>query len=585
MKTESDSLSACLRESARGLSGARWLRLTVLVALVALVLGGAADPESGPALLDRLGSWPGFGRGPAADVAVANHHAFVAIEEGGLLVLDVTDPSKLVRVASYPLAGQTKFVRVSGSRAYVATRVPRGGGGGGGCRAKQWRGRLVILDISDPAKPALLGSYTTSQEIQCLFADGNRVYLSDSTDGPHIVDVTDPTRPGALSVGKPDDCRGVSALWANSSRLYCAMYNYWVVVDVSEPTSPKIVADFDSAAGLPLRGICGRDNSVFVVEGDFGYQGEADHGCLSVFSSDAAGALVRKGKLEMRSAALNVIVSGTTAFVTAGPAGIVAVDVSNPVKPIPLGKLDTPGMAVALAMVGTNAYVADYHGGLQVIAVQNPGQPSLVSAFDTGLTTRELRVSGDKAYLVSSDTHPAFQTGYEARSRLEIVDVKDPTQPALLATYDLPKLILTLDTSDDLVCLGYNQLDRVSGKEKQGMQLLDVTTLTNLVCLSDTPVGTSAGYLALRVQDEHVFVASSSDSSSFKIFDISDPATPLLLGRTNSDYAYEEIRLSGGLAYLGHDSGLGVYDVADLRAPHPLGSVAFEYSSNDDCFT
>jgi len=318
MKTDLEPLGmgAWLRESASRLSGARWLRLSVLATLAALVLGGVGGPDSGPALLDRLGSWPGYGRGPAADVAVANHYAFVAIEEGGLLVLDITDPSKPLRAASYPLAGQTHFVRVAGARAYVATRVVRGGGG---CESERWRGRLVILDISDPANPALLGSYTTSREIQCLFAEGNRAYLCDSVDGLHIVDVTDPARPGALSVGRPDDCQGVCALWASGPRLYCAMYDHWDVVDVSQPTSPTVVTNFYSETGLSLRGISGLDNSVFVVEGDFGYNGDPDYGCLSVFSSDGAGGLVLKGKLEMESPALNVTVAGTTAYVAAGP--------------------------------------------------------------------------------------------------------------------------------------------------------------------------------------------------------------------------------------------------------------------------
>jgi hypothetical protein len=114
---------------------ARWLRLGVSLILVALVLGAAGNPETGLKLLERIGGWPGYSRGPAADVAVANHHAFVAIEEGGLLVLDITNPSQLLRVASYPLPGQTKFVRVSAPRLRGHT-----GARGGGCRVEQWRG-------------------------------------------------------------------------------------------------------------------------------------------------------------------------------------------------------------------------------------------------------------------------------------------------------------------------------------------------------------------------------------------------------------------------------------------------------------
>jgi hypothetical protein len=118
------------------------------------------------------------------------------------------------------------------------------------------------------------------------------------------------------------------------------------------------------------------------------------------------------------------------------------------------------------------------------------------------------------------------------------------------------------------------------------MQLLDVRTLTNPVCVSDTPVvGTFAENLAVRLQDDYAFVSSGSYDGDFHTFDIGNRATPHLLGQTNGGADYEEIRLSGGLAYLGHDSGMDVYDVADLRAPHRVGSVSFDRASNDDCYT
>jgi hypothetical protein len=320
------------------------------------------------------------------------------------------------------------------------------------------------------------------------------------------------------------------------------------------------------------------------VEGDFGYNGDPDYGCLSVFSSDGAGGLVLKGKLEMESPALNVTVAGTTAYVAAGPAGVVAVDMSNPARLALMGKSLLSGMALSLQVAGANAYVADYHGGLQVLDVQNPRHLATVSAFDTGLTAWKLRVSADKAYLVSSDTHPAFLNGYEARSRLEVLDVKDPTQPALLATYELPNLIMSLDTSGALVCLGYNQLDRVSGAAQQGMQLLDVTTPTNPVCLSDTLLSSSAADLALRLSGTKAFVASGgSNGNTFQVFDISHPARPLLLGQTNPGPAYEEVRVSGSYAYLASDYNLDVFDIAEPSAPQPLGSVGFDYPDQADC--
>lgn len=579
MNARTCSLFARLCEGA----GPRWLRLGALATLVALVLGGTGDPETEYSPLERLASWPGYGRGPAVDIAVANDHAFVAIEEGGLLVLDISDPGRLVRVSSYALRGQAKCVRVSDSRAFVATRVPRGGG----CRAEQWRGRLVILDVRDPAAPVLLGSYSTEQDIQCLFVEGNRVYLGDSAVGLQILDVTDPARPTALSCGEPRDIQGVQALWGSGSRLYCAMFNNSAAVDVSSPDSPTILGEMTSAAGLPTRGICARDNLVFVTEGNFGFGSESDRGVLSVFGPDASGKLVLWGKLQMPFVPLHVALVETTAYLAAGPAGIVAVDVSNPAKPILLGELDTPGMAVSLAVAGTNAFVADYHGGLQVVGISAPAQLSAISTFDPGLTTRGVRVFGGRAYLVSSDTHPGLLTGYEARSRLEILDVKDPNRLALLGTYEVPACVMSSDVAEDLVCLGFNYLDRRSERTEQRMHVVDPATPTNLICLSGIPVGDYAGYLGVRIHQQYVFIGSSQESygGGLSIRSLGDAASPLLVGQTNSESAAEEVWVEGGLTYVGPDSGLAVYDVTDFRVPRLLSSIRFEYPSNDECFT
>jgi len=92
-----------------------WMRLIYLAGLTVLGLG----PGPGPDMLERVGSWPGYTRGPAYDVAIAGHYALVAIGEGGLVVLDIADPTNLVRVGDYLPAGRTEHVQVVG-----VARVP-----------------------------------------------------------------------------------------------------------------------------------------------------------------------------------------------------------------------------------------------------------------------------------------------------------------------------------------------------------------------------------------------------------------------------------------------------------------------------
>lgn len=69
------------------------VRMVLLAGLAALTLGGgAAGPDVRSGWLERVGSWPGVTRGPAASVGLLERHALVAIGEGGLSV--TTSPKR-----------------------------------------------------------------------------------------------------------------------------------------------------------------------------------------------------------------------------------------------------------------------------------------------------------------------------------------------------------------------------------------------------------------------------------------------------------------------------------------------------------
>lgn len=73
-------------------------------------------------------------------------------------------------------------VVVTGNTAYVADQVDG----------------LQVIDISDPANPALLGSFNTSGFALGIAVAGNLVYIADSSSGLQIIDVSDPTTPSLV---------------------------------------------------------------------------------------------------------------------------------------------------------------------------------------------------------------------------------------------------------------------------------------------------------------------------------------------------------------------------------------------------
>ena len=94
----------------------------------------------------------------------------------------------------------------------------------------------------------------------------------------------------------------------------------------------------------------------------------------------------------------NVDISGGYAFIAAGSAGLVVVDVSDRASPFVVAALDTTGNANDVKVVGDRAYVADGALGLQIIDVGDPLLPSLLGNFDTA-DAWDVDVIGGLAFL------------------------------------------------------------------------------------------------------------------------------------------------------------------------------------------
>ncbi len=89
----------------------------------------------------------------------------------GLLVLDVSNPSVPTLLGSYDTPGNASDVTINGTTAYVAA-------GEAG---------LVLIDVSESTNPTLLGSYDTPGYAYDVTVDGTIAYVASGYDGLHIL--------------------------------------------------------------------------------------------------------------------------------------------------------------------------------------------------------------------------------------------------------------------------------------------------------------------------------------------------------------------------------------------------------------
>jgi hypothetical protein len=310
----------------------------------------------------------------ADGVAVAEGYAYVGASVAGLRVVDVADPSDLQPVAVLDWLGSTRRVEYNGDAAVVLEYHPKEGGGGGG----GWD--VAVLRVSDPTDPVKVGA-TERLDIpgfaNQLDVEGSRAYVA-ADGGLHIVDFSDPTEPYELGFLATADSRDVDV----SESLAClANGGEGVqVIDISDPSAPLI-----------------------------------------------------QGNVDTPGSALGIQIAGSYAYVADGDGGLRVIDLSDPTAPQEVSSVRTSGRAEYVQVVDTYAYVASSEGSagnLLVIDVSDPDK--------NVRKVSETELLGNPYSLHVAGSHVFVPLNRRGRGDFQVFDVSDPRAPTEEGPVDLP---------------------------------------------------------------------------------------------------------------------------------------------------
>lgn len=193
--------------------------------------------------------------GPAIDVKVHNDLAVVAVQNGpvneiGMVVVDVSDPpeARIVSILQNEFWSGVHNLYLDGSRAYLAHSASRG---------------LTVVDLSDPARPAITGTWRNEDPaaasiIHDVFVAGGLAFLSDlprGAGGLVILDLSHPDQPTTLARVPIEE--GLHNCFAVDGLAYCnqelgGWRQLMHIIDIADPAKPQVVNTFQmkrSAAG------------------------------------------------------------------------------------------------------------------------------------------------------------------------------------------------------------------------------------------------------------------------------------------------------------------------------------------------
>ena len=421
-------------------------------------------------------------------LTLAGNYLYAADIYNGIIIFDLTDPSKPLIDAVYYISSATD-VAVSGNYAYVTAVYgvavvnvdPAGFTGNldvlesssicqyNGERTKAFcveaAGNyayigdidlgLVILDISDPESvdnySAVGQYYTDAQGVYSITLDAadKTVFIGDCRKGLQQIDVADPLNTTLLAAvkdtGTPADADDVFVDAATS-------YVFTVDDDVSSGSIKEGLRIFFA--------VVSEDYVTFLLKGFFPTDGEATGLYLFnglVYLADGSGGLkiIDPGLPEDSAGPVNPSLTASFpvadgnvngvfvkkdddtrdyAYVAAGKGGLKVIDVSDPAVPVLVGQIagDDVSDARKVDVKGNFAFVADGDNGIKTVNIADKTAPVLADTYYVGDSDDLDEIPGcacDVA-VVGTLIYGAFNN-----EGLHVIDAADPYALEWVAQY------------------------------------------------------------------------------------------------------------------------------------------------------
>jgi len=347
-----------------------------------------SDPEA-PVITGSL-----ITPGQAWSVTVIDTVAYVADLQNGLQVIDASNPTDPQNLGSIDTPGWAASAFVSGTTAYVADQ----------------NHGLQIINVSRPVKPTVIGTVDTPGWAESHTIINDIAYVADFDSGIQVIDISDPKKPTNIgSVNTPGHALSVSV--ENSTAYVADRSEGLQVIDVSNPAEPTIVASVDTPGFASAVAV--NDGKAYVADYDGGLQ-------IIDVSNPAEPYIVSSLPLQGYAGCVEIV--GTMAYVA--DVGLYLIDVSDAESPRIIGSSDTPGFAKSVDVWENKAYVVDWDEELHVIDVSDASTPEIIGSITTPGWAESVTVVGATAYVAD------WYTG------IQIIDVSNPVSPTIIGSLD-----------------------------------------------------------------------------------------------------------------------------------------------------
>jgi len=485
------------------------------------------------------------------DLDAAGHHLVLATVDGALVV-DGSDAAAPELVGRLPGVRSARGVRLDRGLAFVAGEPDDAPGGAA----------LMIFDASELPAARLVGRVDLPARSAAIDVSGRLAVVVSRACGVQagmsVIDVSDPAEPRQTAF-EPLSCGSLDVA-AGDGAAHVLGFDYETMVesvfsfDLSDPSSPVGVAVTATPNG---RRIAYGDGRVTIASGAVG-------AVVVDVGEPSAPKIV--GHVPALGAAAAIGLSGANAYVTDSTGELWSLDVAHPERPRALGVAPTGADASALALYAGHAYVAQPdntwsgRSGLHVVelrrygSVQPRGFVELAARSETGdliasPAPEQMAVSGQRLYV------PSGRYGAGPVPGFWVLDLSAPADPAVVSFQP--------HVGDVLAIAADGETLYVAGGDS-GVDVINMASGEAEIIGRAATAGPAAD---LSIGDSLLSV--TLDGEGVRLFDVRDPLEPLGVGGISGVTATMTARLGDGLYVPGLWSDTGAADVRQFRVAEP----------------
>jgi len=516
--------------------------------------------------------------GIVEDILIQGRYAYVAADDGGIVVFDLNDRNHPVVVATldfeYGCTGMVRYGNYlyckSFSSAFVVVDISRPASPvkkktvqfpdsydnentvdlavAGEYLYIAGTGNWVVYSLAQPDDPRVSARVAYPKEageanVTGLSATENLLCMAEFSLGLLVFSIKNPTRPQFVAAAQEEAEAYASRLSMNGNQAILSNTIYGTkAYDLSNPAKPKLLYS------LPARG-----QSLYAMVANDLLVVAADAGGMELYGLKAGASPVFAGGYNDHShSARKVTVSGKLAYVSDESAGVQIVDCSDPARMRRKGQFQQEGCGCAFDLEIRNdiAYVAYGSEGLRVLDMKDPSRPLELSPMGSGLFY-DVLLDGNFAWVA------------DAGRGLYRFDVTDPSAPREVWRDESLGGLWSVSRSGNLLFLGVGD---------EGISILDVSDPLHPVKLGSAPKNGWNAFAA-TASGKYAYVADAD--AGFTVLDVGNPGKPAQKANLHFENAYiMDVVLQGTTAYLADSyGGIRIVDISNPLKPRSVGFV------------